>query len=578
MRRAAIFLGGNFTPSDAGLVDLIWHSYEHPKLAEATALARDLSLPLSLAPLLCRQGLLDKKLAADFLSPKLKNLSDPFLLPDMAQAVDRIVKAVDAREKIVLYGDYDVDGVAALTMLRRMLAGYGCEVACFLPHRVEEGYGLSRDGLERCLAENQPQLLVAVDCGSSSAHEIADLQKSGIDVIVLDHHECSGEWPRCVAVVNPKRGTDFGYLCSGGLAFKMCHALLKTRPLPAFDLKSFLDLAALATVADLVPLAGENRLLVRHGLQRLAVTNWPGLRALIEVSSLSPPYRASDVGFRLGPRLNAAGRLGTAKTALDLLSTDDPVQAVELAAMLQKQNGERQILEKATWQEAVKLVSDPAATALVVASQEWSPGVVGIVASRLVRQFHRPSIVIAFDKNGLGKGSGRSIRGLSLVAALKSCASFLKKYGGHEMAAGLTIEESQLPGFTVALQKFVAAALAPEDFLPRLHLDAEIPLSDLDEEFLHAQGQFEPFGMDNPRPFFLLRKVSPDRPPVVMKEKHLRIVLRQGLTLHAAVFFGGNEKPLPPPPWDVAFRVEANHFRGETTLQIQIEHLRSAQP
>ncbi len=497
-------------------------------------------------------------------------------LPDMEKAARRILQAVDAGQKIVLYGDYDVDGVTSLTMLRRMLAAFGNDAACFLPHRVDEGYGLSREGIERCLAEHRPQLLVAVDCGTSSAREIADLMKSGIDVIVLDHHECAGEWPECVAVVNPKRGNDFGYLCSGGIVFKVCHALLKLRPLAGFELKEFLDLVALATVADLVPLIGENRLLTRHGLTRMSNTRWVGLQALKEVAGVGDGPGATDIGFRLGPRLNAAGRLGTAQAALDLLLTNDRDRARELAAALHAQNAERQMVEKRTAQVALEMVTQPEAHGIVVGARGWTPGVVGIVASRLVRQFHRPSIVIAFDEAGMGKGSGRSITGLSLVEALGRCAPFLEKYGGHEMAAGLTIREENLAAFAKAFATTVEALISPENLLPRLNLDNELTLAEVDENLLEAQTVFEPFGMANPRPSFWVRGVRPGRDPVVMKEKHLRLVLKQGGTMRTAVFFGGATEPLPPPPWDAAFHLEANTFRGETRVQMQIIRLRTS--
>ncbi|MEO7931556.1 MAG: single-stranded-DNA-specific exonuclease RecJ [Chthoniobacterales bacterium] len=554
----------------------IWHPCNPPELAAARTLAQALGLPAALAPLLCRHALSDANLASAFLHPRLKSLSDPLLLPDMEKAVARIFQAIDAGEKIALYGDYDVDGVTSLTMLRRMLAEYGNAAACFLPHRVDEGYGLSADGITRCLAEHAPGLLIAVDCGTSSAREISDLTSNGIDVIVLDHHECGGEWPVCAAVVNPKRGNEFGYLCSGGLAFKLCHALLKTRPLPDFDLKSFLDLAALATVADLVPLIGENRLLVRHGLTRMQNTSWAGLRALIEVSGVSFPLNASDIGFRLGPRLNAAGRLGTAQAALDLLSTDDPAEARMLAAELHAQNAERQTIEKHTHQSAMELVSAPEAPAIVVGARGWTPGVVGIVAARLARHFHRPSVVIAFDENGVGKGSGRSISGVSLVSALEKCAPWLEKFGGHEMAAGLTILESNLTRFTAEFEAAVAMLVDPENLHPKLHLDCELTLAEINDALWDAQNHFEPFGMANPRPTYWVRKVNPAREPVVMKEKHLRMFLADRRTQMAAVFFGGAAAPLPPPPWDVAFHLETNTYRGETSLQLQITHLRTS--
>lgn len=554
----------------------LWQPRTPPDLAAARELARSLKIPLALAPLLCRHGLTEEKAATDFLHPRLKNLSDPFLLPDMEKAIARIFRAIDSGEKIALYGDYDVDGVTSLTMLRRMLAQYGNTAACFLPHRVDEGYGLSADGIARCLAEHAPTLLIAVDCGTSSAQEISELSSSHIDVIVLDHHECSGDWPDCAAVVNPKRGNDFHYLCSGGLVFKTCHALLKKRPLPNFDLKSFLDLAALATVADLVPLISENRLLVRHGLRRMEESSWIGIRALMEVAGVSAPLNASDIGFRLGPRLNAAGRLGTAQAALDLLSTDEPDEARMLAAELHSQNAERQTIEKLTHQSALELVSKSDAAAIVVGARGWTPGVVGIVAARLARHFHRPSVLIAFDENGLGKGSGRSVSGVSLVSALANSAALLEKFGGHEMAAGLTIREENLAEFSVEFERTVDAMLHADDRIRRLHLDCELTFSEIDDHLWNSQSHFEPFGMANPRPMYWVRGVHPARPPLVMKERHLRLVLGDREMERSAIFFGGAAEPLPSPPWDVAFHLETNTYRGETSVELHVTHIRQS--
>ncbi len=292
--------------------------------AAAKELAGALDVPAFMARLLARRGFRTSAAAYDFLHPKLNLLSDPFALPNMSVAIDRILRALTAGERIVLYGDYDVDGVTSLTILSGLLRAYGANVNCFLPMRMEEGYGLSADGVARCVREFNPQLLIAVDCGTASVREIASLCKQDVEVIVFDHHEPQSELPACAALVNAKLGDTYHYLCTAGLMFKVCHALLKRRPLAGFDLKDSLDLVALGTVADLVPLVEENRILVRRGALELARTRRPGLRALMEVSAVkSSPVRPVDIGFRLGPRLNAAGRLGTALASLELLTTAD---------------------------------------------------------------------------------------------------------------------------------------------------------------------------------------------------------------------------------------------------------------
>ena len=561
-------------------------------VAVARRLQREADLPPFLADLLARRGFRTPEAVRNFLHPKLNLLSDPFSLPNMPAAVDRILRALADGERVVLYGDYDVDGVTSLTILSGLLRAYGGDVQCFLPLRIEEGYGLSTEGVARCLETLRPQLLIAVDCGTASVGEIAFLQAQGVDVVVFDHHEAQTVLPPCVALVNPKLGDRFHYLCSAGLVFKACHALLKRRPLADFDLKDSLDLVALGTVADLVPLVEENRLFVRRGSAQMAHTGRPGLRALMEVSGVKPPVRTADIGYRLGPRLNAAGRLGTAQAALELLTTPDEQAARSLAAALDLQNRERQEVEQRTLVEAQKQVAGSGAeggpceyAAIVVGARGWHPGVLGIVAARLMRAHHRPTLVIGFDEQGLGKGSGRSIQGLSLVSALTECARLLDKFGGHEMAAGLTLQESVFEQFQAAFREVARGILSDEQLKPRLRLDAEVTLAQLDADFLSCHETLQPFGMGNPQPTFLVRGVVPVEEPRVLKEKHLKFLLRQpgvrGEGRYApatpAIYFNSAHLDLPEPPWDVAFQVEANEFRGNVSLQVQVQAVRKAE-
>src|SRR5438552_11021607 len=341
-----------------------------------------------------RKGFANAEEVETFLRPRLKSLSDPFLLPNMQAAAQRVLAALDRRERVVLFGDYDVDGVTSLALLAEMLRAYGGAPELFLPVRMEEGYGLSPESVERCLGQHQPQLLIAIDCGTSSLKEIADLRKRGVDVIVLDHHEPKSALPDCIALVNPKTTeSGFEYLCSVGIVFKLCHALLKTAPLPGFDLKSKLDLVALGTVADIVPLRAENRVLVQRGAIEIGKTSRIGLRKLMQVAGVRPPILPEDIGYRLGPRLNAAGRLSTAEKSLRLLLTDDDSEATMLAAELDRQNRERQEVEKQIFELATgKLKERFDATydaAIVVGARDWHQGVLGIVASRIARRYHR---------------------------------------------------------------------------------------------------------------------------------------------------------------------------------------------
>ncbi|MBA2242038.1 MAG: single-stranded-DNA-specific exonuclease RecJ [Chthoniobacterales bacterium] len=516
-----------------------------------------------------------------FLQPRLRSLSDPFLLPNMNAAVARVLQAIDRRERIVLFGDYDVDGVTSLALLDEMLRAYGAAPDLFLPLRMEEGYGLSRESVERCWHQFEPQLLVAVDCGTSSVVEIAELKSRGADVIVLDHHEPKAALPVCVAVVNPKISGECAsrYLSSAGVAFKLCHALLKTRALSGFDLRTQLDLVALGTVADIVPLEAENRTLVCHGIRQIARSQRRGLRKLMELSGVGTDICAEDIGFRLGPRLNAAGRLATAEKALQLLRTRDDMEAAELASFLDVQNRERQAVEKEIFAAADEEVMEnfyTRAAAIVAGRRGWHQGVLGIVASRLVRKFHRPTIVIGFDENGFGKGSGRSIEGVSLVAALSRCEKWLEKFGGHEMAAGLTMREEHLHAFADEFRRVVRELVSEEDLEPRLHLDHELSLSQLDGDLLRWHGTLKPFGSGNPQPLFFARGVEPAITPQVIKEKHLLLRLRQRNYHARAIYFEGASAPLPEPPWDVAFRIHSNEYEGEKRLQVQVEALRAA--
>jgi single-stranded-DNA-specific exonuclease len=536
-----------------------------------------------IARLLMRKGLSSAEEVQNFLQPRLKSLSDPFLLPNMEAAVARVLAALDHGERILLFGDYDVDGVTSLALLAETLQGYGAAPELFLPLRMEEGYGLSRESVERCLQQHRPQLLIALDCGTSSVEEIVDLSQRAVDVIVLDHHEPKSELPKCVVVVNPKTDPEspFHYLCSVGIVFKLCHALLKRRPLD-FDLKSKLDLVALGTVADIVPLRGENRTLVQRGAIEIAKSTRPGLRKLIELSGVKPPILPDDIGFRLGPRLNAAGRLSTAERALRLFLTTDEAEAAQLAEFLDAQNRERQEVEKAIFAAAEeKLATEFEASrdaAIIVGAPDWHPGVLGIVASRISRKYHRPTIVIGFDADGVGKGSGRSIEGLNLVEALSHCAGKIDKYGGHEMAAGLTIQHKNVDLFADAFRAAARELLSDNDLQPRLRLDHELTFAELNYDFLHWHEMLQPFGNGNAQPLFFAREVEPASAPRVVGEKHLALRLRQRNYHHRAVFFNGAAESLPAAPWDVAFSIRAGEYEGEERLEMQIHALRETAP
>jgi single-stranded-DNA-specific exonuclease len=537
-----------------------------------------------IAQLLMRKGFAHAEEVEAFLRPRLTSLSDPFLLPNMQAAVERVLDALHRDERVVLFGDYDVDGVTSIALLAEILRAYGSTPELFLPLRMEEGYGLSRESVERCLEQHHPQLLIAVDCGTSSVSEIADLTRRGVDVIVLDHHEPKSPLPQCAAIVNPKIDPEspFHYLCSVGIVFKLCHALMKTRPLLDFNLKSKLDLVALGTVADIVPLREENRVLVQRGAMEIERTSHIGLRKLMQVAGVRSPILAADIGYRIGPRLNAAGRLSTAEKSLRLLLTQDESEAAALATELDQHNRERQQVEQQIFAAATEMIDkqfDATRDAAIVAGgRGWHPGVLGIVASRIVRRYHRPAIVIGFDDQGAGKGSGRSIEGLNLVEALTCCANTLDKYGGHKMAAGLALRQENFHRFAEAFRSTARERLSEEALQSCLRLDYELAFTEIDVEFLRWHEMLQPFGNGNPQPLFLARAVEPVAPPRVANEKHLIFRLRQSDRHRRAVYFDGAANQLPAPPWDIAFRIGADEYDGQTLVAMHIEAIRAAEP
>lgn len=553
-----------------------------PAAEGAAELATETGLPTLLTHLLTQRGINTAEKARDFLVPKLASLGDPRMLPDMPAAVIRLLRAVDEKQRVVLYGDYDVDGVTSMALLYLVLEAYGLNAKLFLPSRMEEGYGLSHDGLAKCFeTHGKPDLLVALDCGTTSLNEAAWLAEQGVDCVIVDHHELSPQGrPLCHALVNPKLADDWHYFCTAGLVFKLAHALLKTRPAPNFDLKETLDLVALGTVADLVPLVSENRLLVRRGLEALAQTQRLGLRALKQLAGVDGLVQTHHVSFRLGPRLNAAGRLDTAATALELLLANETEKAAELANLLEAHNKDRQSVEQAVHAEAESMLATlgnlEQLSAIVLGSRNWHPGVIGIVASRISRLCHRPTILVSFDENGVGKGSGRSIPGFSLVEAIDICRDHLLGGGGHAMAAGISVEEAKLDLFRTAFATAARKALSDEAMTPLLELDAEVKLKELTLSFLENYKLMEPFGQKNPEPLFFCRRVVPKLPGRNIKGKHLRLLLTQDGSGMDSIWFNAPIGQLPPAPWDVVMRLQRSFFRGEEQWQITLEGVRSS--
>jgi single-stranded-DNA-specific exonuclease len=556
-------------------------------------LANALKISPLLAQCLVNRGFSELDRISSFLQPRLKSLAGPFLLPNMAVAVERLFQARDRNEPLVIFGDYDVDGVTSTALLIEVFKTLGWQANYYLPHRMDEGYGLSQDGVENCLKKFPTTLLLAVDCGSTAIESIAWLRERGVDVLVLDHHQISSPPPAATALVNPQLTTNeaidnrqstignFHELCSAGLAFKLAHALVKRgreTNLPGFadfDLRPLLDLVALGTIADIVPLVGENRLLVFAGLDRLNTTQRPGLVALKKVAQCPTLIGTYEVGFQLAPRLNASGRLETAEESLRLLLAQTEAEATPIAQALDTRNRERQKIERSIVDEvvgAVRAKFNPDTDFVIVEGQLlWHIGVVGIVASRVLQEFYRPTVIIGGEGTEW-RGSGRSIAGFDLAAALRECNDLLVRHGGHAMAAGLSILSSNLDAFRTRLNDHARRTLKPQDLQAPLRLDGEVGLDEITLERLAELDRLRPTGQGNPAVQFCARNLSHERPlqRIGADKKHVKMWVTDGTGTHEAVWWGAGNGSLPIGKFDLAFAPQINQFNGKRAVQLKV--------
>ena len=538
-----------------------------------------------LAQCLLNRGICDDAGIERFLTPRLRQLADPFLLPNMASAVERLLAAREHGERMVIFGDYDVDGVTSTALLVEVLRALGWQVDFYLPHRMDEGYGLSRDGVENCLNKFPVTLLLAVDCGSTAVESIAWLRERGVDTIVLDHHQVSSPTPAAVALVNPQLAGDdvvsFRDLCSVGLAFKLAHALVKRGRdlgLPGmaeFDLRPLLDLVALGTVADVVPLTGENRILVTAGLERLSATERPGLVALKKIAQCPDQLNTMDVGYQLAPRLNASGRLENALESLQLVLARDEAEATPLARNLDYHNQERQKIERGITTGvigAVKARFNPETDFVIVEGQLlWHIGVVGIVASRVLHQFYRPTFILG-GEGGHWRGSGRSIAGFDLAAALRACDDLLVRHGGHAMAAGVTLLPENIDAFRARMNDLARRRLKPADLQPVLCLDAEVALREVSLELVEELERIKPTGQGNAPLQFWARQLACARPCQRMggEKQHAKLWVTDGKVTCEAVWWSVGTAPMPEGKFDLAFVPQVNDFSGRRTVQLKV--------
>jgi single-stranded-DNA-specific exonuclease len=556
---------------------LRWVVASRPSPDAAATLARALRLPPALAALLLQRGLDTEAAARRYLRPAIDDLSDPLALAGMAEAVEIIAGAVRAGASILVHGDYDVDGQCATAVLTRALRAAGAAVHPFVPHRLRDGYDFGPAGLEAARAAGA-SLVITCDCGITATETVQAARAAGIGVVITDHHLPGEELPPALAIVDPQRPDDSsgaGILCGTGVAFKLVQALVPALGLPPNLPYHLLDLVALATVADVVPLQDENRILVKHGLRLLAASRWPGLRALVEACGLAgKEIRAGHLGFILGPRLNAAGRIGDAGDGLRLLLADDPGEAAALAQRLEGLNLERQSLDQRILDEALAQVEregDPERDAgLVLSAEGWHPGVVGIVASRVVERYGRPAFLIAFDGD-IGKGSGRSISRFDLHAALLACGDLLERYGGHHMAAGLTIKRDKLDAFRERFGGLARRSLGPDDLGPEQRVDLEVDLAEVTHELERLCRYLEPCGTGNASPVFGVRGVHFTGRSRV-GNGHLKGTLDDGHARLSAIGFQWADRVpwLADDPVDAAFKIECNEWNGQVSLQARL--------
>ena len=550
--------------------------------AVVATLQTELNISALLALTLVQRNL-EGETARDFLAGGLSHLPDPNLLPDMVPAVERLAAALQAGEKIAIHGDYDVDGMSGASLLVEGLTACGADVDYHIPLRLRDGYGLSAVAL-RDAAESGVKVVVSVDCGVSALEEARLAAELGLDLIITDHHQPPGELPHALAVINPQRSDSefpFADLAGVGVGFFLLVGLRRqlrdcgwfaTRPEP--DLKTLLDLVALGTIADLVPLRGINRILTRYGLSLLERSSRPGIVALKNVAAVKE-VTSGTVGYQLAPRLNAVGRLEDAAQGVALLLEQDHHVARQTASILDQLNQERRALEKQTFLEAVAMLAStakPEQRAIVLSGEGWHSGVIGIVASRLVERFHRPTILIALDGE-TGKGSARSIRGFHLYQEVQGCAGFLDAYGGHEMAAGLSLPREQVEPFAEAFEAR-ARALNDDLFIPRLRYDAEATLDEISMKSVRELESMAPFGMGNPEPQLLIRDVSARRINV-LSEQHLRFIAVQGGYSHTAIAFGMAERREQlQGQVDLLVSPQINSYKGREAVQLKVKDIR----
>ncbi|MHC4265109.1 MAG: single-stranded-DNA-specific exonuclease RecJ [Planctomycetota bacterium] len=545
-----------------------------------------------LAQLLLNRDVSDHRSASSFIRPKLKDLIDPEKMPGIETAVDRIFLAINNKEKITIYGDYDVDGIAGVSILWQILTLLGAKVDYYIPHRIDEGYGLNEEAINS-IAQNETSLLVTVDCGITAFKSAELAHKLGLDLIITDHHQRNDKLPKAVAIVHPAIDTKYPNQASSGsmVAFKLAWAVankFNTGKKLSPELRRFMidatSLAAMGTIADVMDLRGENRILTSYGLKTIPESNLAGLQQLIETAGLAGQGLDSyHIGFRLAPMLNAAGRMGHARLAVELLTSTSEVRSMQIAQYLKEQNDQRRRIEQKITKHAREMITHaglnhPDRKTIVLADESWHTGVIGIVASRIIDKYYRPTILINTTESP-AQGSARSIPGFDIFKALTACSKHLINYGGHTMAAGITIEPEKIPEFTEALEGYAQENLKQEDIVAKLHIDAAAPLAEFHHGMVEELQMLEPFGQGNPKPLFATKGVSLASPPrrVGSRGDHLQLAITDNTACVRCIGFGMGKlekKLLEADYFSVAYQPQINTFNGSSNVQFVLEDVK----
>ena len=555
-----------------------WEFYDHDE-----ELVKDISekynIPEILSSTLVNRNIIKEEDIRLYLTPTRNDFHDPYLMPDMKKAVDRIIDAINNQEKTIIYGDYDVDGITSITVLSKFFKDRGLEVGHYIPNRLDEGYGLNRDAIKK-IADDGYTLIITVDCGISGIEEIEYAYSLGMEVIVTDHHEPLDNIPNAIAVIDCKRKDNkypFNSLAGVGVAFKLAQAIGIKLGLEEKEYLKFLDIVCIGTISDIVPLKDENRVIAKLGLKLIEQTKSPGIKALLNAINYKE-INSTAVSFGIAPRINACGRMGHENDALELFLTENIVEANNITSKLNEYNRKRQEIEKKIFNEAISMIeSNKRESAIVLGSTGWHHGVIGIVSSKITEMYSKPSILICFEGNE-GKGSGRSIPGFDLHAALCSTSKYLDKYGGHEMAVGLSLKKNKFEEFKKEFEKIVQDSLIDE-YIPIIKIDKEINLKDINIKNVESLKLLEPFGEANNVPVFLYKNLKIDSIRALSEGKHLKLTLKDGNTIINAIGFNMgeySEEYLIGDKIDVIGNLELNFFNGTKSVQINIKDIRKS--